>query len=153
MDVNNINAVVNAMINILPQIGFQSVEKTAIKATGPSVQNPGLAINVGVIGQLKGSIVILMDLNSAKMFASKMMMGMPVAALDEMAQSAIGEMSNMVCASACTNLSQLGVTGLDISPPTLIIAECGTIKVSAPALILISFVADGIPFQLGIGLN
>ncbi|MEI7473954.1 MAG: chemotaxis protein CheX [bacterium] len=153
MDVNNINAVVDAMLSVIPQLGFESITKTGVKASGSFIQNPGVVINIGVIGQLKGSIVFLMDVDSAKKFASKMMMGMEVNEFDEISQSALAEMSNIVCANACTNLSQIGVNGLDISPPTLIFGKNGTIKVSAPMIILLQFTVDDINMQLGVGLT
>ena len=43
-----------------------------------------------------------------------MMMGMPVTELDEMSQSALSELSNMLTASAATSFSNLGIT-IDIN--------------------------------------
>ncbi|MBP2651076.1 MAG: putative inhibitor of methylation, CheC [Firmicutes bacterium] len=152
MDVNSINPILDAFVNILPQLGFKTIEKKAVKVAESSLRSSGLIVNIGVMGPLKGAILIGMDTDSAKKFASKMMMGMEVAELDSLAQSAISEMGNMVCANACTNFSQSGMGGLDISPPTLLIGKDATIKLSVPKVIGVTFVVDGITIDVYVGL-
>jgi chemotaxis protein CheX len=153
MDVNAINPILQAFTTILPQIGFQTVEKKGIALEGPVLGNPGMLINIGVLGPLKGTLLIGMDLDSAKKFASKMMMGIPVAELDMLAQSAISEMGNMVCANACSNFAAAGITGLDITPPTLLIGAGGQVRISVPKAIVVHFEADGIRVDVYVGLN
>ncbi len=82
-------------------------------------------MNVAVVGSIKGVLLIGMSFEGAKKFASKMMMGMEVRELDSLAQSAISEMANMVCANACTQFSKADIGGLDISPPTLMMGTGG----------------------------
>ena len=139
MDVKSINPILQAFTNILPQIGFAKVERKGIALEGAVLKNPGLLINIGVLGPLKGTILLGMDIEAAKQFASKMMMGMPVTELDMLAQSAISEMGNMVCANACTNFAQAGIEGLDISPPTLLIGHDGMVRLSVPKVIVVQF--------------
>lgn len=152
VDVNMINPVLEAFSGILPQIGFQTVEKKGIALTGSSLNYSGVLINIGVFGPLQGTIIIGMDANSAKQFASKMMMGMEVAEFDSLAQSAISEMGNMVCANACTNFTKVGINGLDISPPTLIMGENGQVGLPVPQVIVVKLAVDGIPVNIFIGL-
>ncbi|NPV91983.1 MAG: chemotaxis protein CheX [Firmicutes bacterium] len=152
MDVNSINPILSSFVSILPQIGFQTVEKREVKLIEPMLENIGLLINISMVGPLRGSIVIGMEVEAAKQFASKMMMGMPVLELDELAQSAISEMGNMVCATACTNYNLAGIDGLDISPPTLLIGEGGQVKLAVPKVILVRFEVDGIMVNVYIGL-
>jgi len=152
MDVNNINPVITAFTSILPQIGFQTVERIGLSAAAATLQNKGVIINIGVVGTLKGTIVIDMDIENAKKFASKMMMGMPVPVFDNLPQSALCEMSNMVCANACTNFAQIGIKGLNISPPSMIVGKDSFLKFSAPAIVIINFLADGIAVNLCLGL-
>lgn len=152
MDVTTINPILEAFTAILPMIGFQSVERKSLRVNDSVLINPGLMINIGVIGPLKGAIVIAMDITSAKRFSSKMMMGMDVAELDALAQSAISEMGNMVCANACTNFANAGISGLDISPPTLLVGTNAQVRLSVPKAIVVSFMADDIPVDVCIGL-
>ena len=152
MDVNSINPILNAFAEILPQIGFQDIAKNGISLEGSTLENPGILINIGVMGPLKGAILIGMSIDDAHQFASKMMMGMPVAELDELAQSALAEMGNMVCANACSLFSQTGVVGLDISPPSLLVGKGGQVRLSVPKMIVVNFSADGIAVDVYVGL-
>mgnify|MGYP000997162531 CR=1 FL=1 len=152
MDVNSINPVLAAFASILPQIGFQTVEKKGVSLGGSKLVSKGLIVNIGVMGPLKGSILIGMDLESAKKFASKMMMGMPVEELDSLAQSAISEMSNMVCANACTNFAATGLADLDISPPTLLLGKNAKVNLSAPKAIAVAFLVDDLTIDVYVGL-
>ena len=152
MDVNSINPILNAFAEILPQIGFQDIAKNGISLEGSTLENPGILINIGVMGPLKGAILIGMSIDNAHQFASKMMMGMPVAELDELAQSALAEMGNMVCANACSLFSQTGVVGLDISPPSLLVGKGGQVRLSVPKMIVVNFSADGIAVDVYVGL-
>lgn len=51
-----------------------------------------------------------------------MMMGLPVEELNEMAQSALSELSNMLTANASINFSNIGVN-VNISTPTLMYGQ------------------------------
>ena len=152
MDVKHINPVLDAFTTVLSQLGFQKVERLGLSKTKSLIINKGVISNIGVIGKLKGSIVIGMDTDSAKKFASIMMMGMEVSEFDELATSAIAEMSNMVCANACTNFTEIGIDGLNISPPSIIVGKGATIKLAAPILLVVKYNVDNLDVDLSIGL-
>ena len=152
MDVNLINPILVAFADILPQIGFQKVEKKSISLVGSTFTYDGVLINLAVVGSIKGVIMIGMDLDSAKRFASAMMMGMEVTDFDSLAQSAVSEMGNMVCANACTQFSKVGIDGMDISPPTLMISQGGQATLPVPQTIVIHFLVDSIHIKVYVGL-
>lgn len=152
MDVNMINPILNAFGEIIPQIGFQTIQKKNLSLVGSTFNYDGVLINLSVIGPIKGVIMIGMDIDSAKRFASKMMMGMEVPEFDKLAQSAVSEMGNMVCANACTQYSKVGVTGLDISPPVLMIGQGGQATLPTPQTIVIHFLVDDIEIKVYLGL-
>jgi len=142
MDVNAINPILSAFASIIPQIGFSQIKRKGIKMTGPNLENTGVLVNINVVGPLKGSILLGMNLEGAKKFASKMMMGMEVTEMNTMSMSAISEMSNMVCANACILYNEVGIHGLDISPPTMLLGEGGQVLLSTPKVIVVSFLVD-----------
>jgi len=153
MDVSLINPILSAFYEIIPQIGFQKIEKKNLSLVGPTFDYSGVLINLAVVGSVKGAILIGMDMDSAKQFASKMMMGMEVAEFDALAQSAVSEMGNMVCANACTQFAKVKIEGLDISPPTLMIAQGGQATLPMPQTIIIHFlVDDAIDVNVYVGL-
>ena len=152
MDVKMISPIAGAFTAILPQIGFASVEETGVAIAPVPLTNKGVLINISVVGPMKGAIVIGMELAAARQFASRMMMGMEVAEFDAMAQSALSEMANMVCANACTNLANAGMEGFDISPPTLLIGQGSTVMLAAPQITVVGFSVDGIAMEVFVGL-
>lgn len=77
-----------------------------------------VVIMVGVTGELKGHAMLSMNEGLAKGIASKMMMGMPVETLDDMAKSALSELTNMVMGTTATKLEGKGLS-IDITPPSL----------------------------------
>ena len=153
MDVNLINPILDAVTGTLPQLGFQSIEKKKVSLSGSVLSWQGIIVNIGMLGSVKGSIAIGMEKDGACRFASVMMMGMDVCVLDELAQSAISEMANMVCANACTRFSQIGMPGVDISPPVLLVGEGGKLTLPVPKIISVEILVDGIPFLIHIGLH
>lgn len=122
MDVKNLAPFVEAVASVLPQLGFQSISRSGLKMTKGRVQSSGVLVNIGLIGMLSGNVIYNISTESAKNIASKMMMGMPVTEFDGMAQSAIGELGNLLAANAAISLESIGVQ-IDISPPTLIVGE------------------------------
>ena len=152
MDVTLINPFLDAIAEIFPQIGFQALEKKSVSLKQAVVTNPGVTIDIGVTGPYQGTVLIRMGTEEAKKFASTMMMGMQVTELNSIAQSAISEMGNMVCANACTRFSKAGISGLNISPPVLLIGEGSQVSMSIPKAVDIEFSVDGIPVDVCVGL-
>ncbi len=116
LDVNNINPFLQSTISI-----FESVTQMKLTVGKPSFADfsfhkPTYTITVGVVGQMKGQAVLTMELDHAKDIASKMMFGMPIAELDEMACSALNELSNMIMGNTATIFSTQGKI-IDITPP------------------------------------
>ena len=93
-----------------------SIGKPYVKKT--EFEDETVAIMIGITGEMRGQVMIAMKITKACEIASKMMMGMPVPELDEMAMSSISELGNMIMGNAATILSTKGI-GIDITPPTL----------------------------------
>ena len=108
MDAKLVNPFIDAFTSVLPMMSFPTPSRKGMGLKSIVVDSLGVTIMVGFTRQLRGNVVYNMSEETAKHIASTMMMGMPVAALDEMAQSAICEMSNMLTATAATNLTALG---------------------------------------------
>ena len=118
MDVKYINPFIDSFYNILPQIGFSNVTREEVTVKN-SVESLGILINLGIVGDIKGNIVYNIQGENGKKIASKMMMGLPVEELNEMAQSALSELSNMLTANASINFSNIGVNAVSYTHLTL----------------------------------
>ena len=129
MDAKLVNPFVSAVEAVLPQMGFQPPTRTSLNVRQKNVEGLGVSVIVGFTKQLRGNVVYNMSEDTAKFIASQMMMGMPINEFDAMAQSAISEMSNMLTATAATNLSGLSLE-VDISTPSLSIGQGFQLKIS-----------------------
>ncbi|HAF31944.1 MAG: chemotaxis protein CheX [Anaerovibrio sp.] len=129
MDVKLVNPFIDAFTTVLPQMGFPTPQRTGMTVNNQNAVSQGVAVIVGFTKEIRGNVVYNMSEDTAKFIASTMMMGMPVESFDEMAQSAISEMSNMLTANAATNLTALGLE-VDISTPSLTVGSDFQIKIS-----------------------
>lgn len=116
LDVNNINPFLKATISVFENVTQLKLTVGRPALTDFSFKKPTYTITVGVVGQMKGQAVLAMELEHAKEIASKMMYGMPVTELDEMACSALNELSNMIMGNTATMFSTQGKL-IDITPP------------------------------------
>ena len=146
-----INPFIEALMNIMPQLGFQNVSKGKISVGDQFMNSKGVTILVGLTDELRGNVAYNMSTETAKAIASKMMMGMPVAEMDEMAQSAISELTNMVTGNAATNFEKYGLK-VDISPPTLVVGSEFKAKVSNSKFVVVEMIVDSLLLELNIGV-
>jgi chemotaxis protein CheX len=149
MDVTHINPFIQSFDAILPQLGFGSTRRGTLSVREHQITFTGVVIVVGIVGSFKGNAVYCLEYDAAKKIASNMMMGMPVDELDEMAKSALSELSNMLTATAATNFSENGVS-IDISTPTVLSGENITVKMSSAQVLSIPLFADDIPVEINI---
>ena len=150
MDVNNINPIVDAFTNVMPQLGLSDIKKKGVSEKGRFIESPGVIIIIGLIGDIKGNIIYTMNEEDAKKIASAMMMGMPVDEFNELAQSAISELVNMLTANASTKFSNNNVN-VDISTPTLIHGKF-TANSSSDKVVCISMEINGAVIDVNISL-
>ena len=151
INVEYINPFLMAATNIIKdicQIDMQ-VGKPYVKQT--AFADDSVIIMIGITGEMRGSVIIALTYNKALEIASKMMMGMPVTELDEMATSAISELGNMIMGNAATILSTKGV-GIDITPPTLCRGNL-TINQSYTKNICIPLSGDDITIELDVAVK
>ena len=151
INVEYINPFLMAATNIIKdicQIDMQ-VGKPYVKQT--AFADDSVIIMIGITGEMRGSVIIALTYNKALEIASKMMMGMPVTELDEMATSTISELGNLIMGNAATILSTKGV-GIDITPPTLCRGNL-TITQSYTKNICIPLSGDDITIELDVAVK
>lgn len=127
IDVKHINPFLQASINVI-----ESVANMKLTVGKPMIHNFEFTkltytIQVGITGAMRGQVVLAMEDEKARLIASKMMYGMPVDTLDEMACSALNELSNMILGNTATVFSTQGIL-IDITPPMAVLGENVKIK-------------------------
>ena len=151
MDVNHINPFLESFNNIMPQLGMTEINRQGVSLKGRFIESPGVVVVIGLMGDIKGNIIYGLSIPDAMKMASIMMMGMPVEKLDELAQSAISELVNMITANVATNYSRDNIS-VDISTPTLVQGEF-TANASTDKVICIEMDVNGISLQVNISLS
>ena len=152
MDVKLVNPFIDAFTTVLPQMGFPTPQRTGMTVNNQNAVSKGVAVIVGFTKEIRGNVVYNMSEDTAKFIASTMMMGMPVESFDEMAQSAISEMSNMLTANAATNLTALGLE-VDISTPSLTVGSDFQIKISNEQYLCVVMDVSGHQVEIDIAVQ
>lgn len=116
IDVKHINPFLSSSISVVETVTQIKMTVGKPEKTDFKFGQPVYAIQVGVVGEMKGQVILAMSEDNAKMIASKMMFGMPVNELDEMSCSALNELSNMIMGNTATIFSTQGIL-IDITTP------------------------------------
>ncbi len=151
MDVKYINPFLEAFTVVMPMLGLTDIKKNGISLKGRNIESNGVMIIVGIIGDIKGNVIYSTSIENAKKIASTMMMGMPVDELNELAQSAISELTNMLTANAATNYSTMNVN-INISTPTLMYGEFSA-NSSADKVLCVEMLINGMSFEVNVALE
>lgn len=77
-----------------------------------------LVIIIGVTGEMRGQVMLAFSNPVACDIAGKMMMMPPLPVMDEIGNSAICELGNMIMGNTATLFAAKGI-GIDITPPTM----------------------------------
>ena len=152
MDARFINPVIDAFREILPQLGFADIQRGKLSMGSNSVESLGVTVIIGMTKDLRGSVAYNMSEATAMTIASTMMGGMPVAQFDELPQSAISELVNMVTANSAIRFEQLGMQ-VDMSPPSLVVGNDFRARLLQEKFLVIEMLADGNLIQLNLGLE
>lgn len=126
-------SVIEQVIQISPSIGSLGVKEMI----------PGqdhIWIQIGMSGHFTGMVVFGLHEKVALRIVSAMMGGFVLTEMDEMGQSAISELSNMISGNASTILSSQGFV-VDITPPQIKVASMET---SPGKALCIPLMMDGI---------
>jgi chemotaxis protein CheX len=151
MDVNYINPILSSFANVLPQLGLANIEKKSISLKNKFIKSPGVVIIIGIVGEIRGNIIYGLNLEDAKKIASTMMMGMPVNEFDELAQSAISELTNMLTANVATNFSKDNIN-INISTPTLMHGDFN-VNATYDKVVCVEMDINGIIMQVNISIQ
>lgn len=131
MNVEYINPFVQGAQNTINAICGEKPSLGAVKVKQPPYSSDPIAITIEFFGSISGYGIYSMHESLACNIVSKMMMGAPVVALDDMAKSAISELGNMVSGNVATIIASRGAT-IDIKPPAL---NVGTVPNIASAIL------------------
>ena len=121
MRIEYINPFVEASFDILNEVLQTTVKRGQLylKRLGESMK--GVAVVIGVIGNIKGRIVFDMTEDTALKITSKLN-GEEFNSFNAMARSTIGEIANMITGRSVTKLEKERLA-FNFTPPTIITGE------------------------------
>lgn len=111
-------AFLSSFQNVISMFGISNIVLTDEKELDSHLNVSGVVCIIGIVGDVQGNVIFSMNEDCGKMLASYMMGGMEIAEFDEMTQSAVSELGNMLAANATMTLAEADVRA-DISTPTL----------------------------------
>ena len=152
MDARFINPVIDAFREILPQLGLTDIQKGKLSVGTNAVESLGVTVIIGLTKEIRGNVAYNMSEQTAMSIASTMMGGMPINQFDDLPQSAISELVNMVTANAAIRFEQMGIK-VDISPPSLIVGVDFRTRLLHEKFLVIEMLADGHLIQLNLGIE
>lgn len=115
MKADHVNPFIISICKIMKDMCMLDLQIGQASMVSPSYDGDSSIIKLGLVGNLKGEVVLNFSHEAALGLVSKMMM-MPVETIDAIGQSAISEMGNMVAGNAATVFANNGVV-IDITPP------------------------------------
>lgn len=133
LNVKHINPFLQASLVIFENMAQMKMSVGKPELADLSFAERTFILQVGVTGEMKGQFLITMTVERAKNIASRMMYGMEVLELDEMARSALGELSNMIMGNAATLFSTQNIL-IDITPPLSLIGNKLVLQANVQAL-------------------
>jgi chemotaxis protein CheX len=124
MNVAYVNPFVQGAQNVITTMCQETPSLGQVYVKSAPYTTSAVTVAVSIHGDFVGEVVYNMEEATGCYIASKMMMGMPVPALDFMSQSALSELANMISGNVATLFSGKGII-VDITPPTFRIGATG----------------------------
>lgn len=119
------------------------IEKDSVSMRASAMTTQEINVLIVIEGDIHGQVVYGLSEKTAKKIAVKMT-GQPIITLNELAQSAISELGNMITGQATTKLSDT-YSSLALTPPTLVFDRdvlISTIEVNRLYIVLSSEMGD-----------
>ncbi len=121
MNIEFLNPFIAAANEVLQREVHAEASKGEIHLQRSAYTTTEVTTMLSIVGEVQGMVLFGMPISMALALVSEMM-GQPFAEFDDLAQSGIGELGNVITGRASTMLSANGYTA-NLSPPTLIIGK------------------------------
>lgn len=118
MKIEYINPFVEAAFSVMQQVLKEQPTRGELAVRQSTFTTQQCSIIVGVTGGVTGVALYGMSLATAEQVASRML-DQPVKTFNQLASSAVAELTNMITGNAMSLLAESGYI-CDISPPTVI---------------------------------
>lgn len=121
MRVEYINPFVESAYNVLTEVLQAEVQRGELYLKSAAMPMLGVAMIVGLAGDVEGRVLFDMEMDTGLAVASAMLTNMdmePVDELNDMARATLTELANMITGQSVTKLHNLGFK-FDLTPPAI----------------------------------
>ncbi|MGE5474261.1 MAG: chemotaxis protein CheX [Ignavibacteriales bacterium] len=122
MNVEYINPFIEASQLVLKTVAGIDITLGKIFIKNSPYNSDSVVIIIGITGKIRGQVIFTLNKRVALKICSNMMGGMEIAEFDEIAKSAVSEMTNMILGNTATILFNRGIQ-IDITPPSLLMGD------------------------------
>jgi len=151
MRVQLVNCYVRAAADVIAQETGSPVKRGGVHLERDSYTSEEITAMVGVNGAMGGSFYLSMPEQTALNIVSAMM-GQTADTFDELAQSGIAELANVVAGAASMGLSELGYT-TNITPPLLLLGAGARISNLEIQRLVVPLVTNHGPIHVHVALR
>ncbi len=153
MNIEYINPFIEASKVVLKQTAGIDVKLGKVYLQESPFRSNSIIIIVGLTGKIRGQAMFSMTMDVGLFIALCMMGGAPVQELDEMAKSALSELTNMILGNTATILYNKGLT-IDITPPTCLFGDNLQISNNKLRIVCIPLIMeDGRTFEIDVAFE
>ena len=130
-----IQVFIGAAREVLAQEMGEPIEAGRPKLQGGAYEAGDVTVVIGLGGDIQGAVIVSMATRTALDYVSRVM-GDSLDELDELAQSGIGELANVIAGRAGVKLQEKG-HDVVIAPPTIIVGRGSRLStLAAPRLLI-----------------
>jgi chemotaxis protein CheX len=140
-----LNGTIQSVSTVIP---IHMTREQPTMANGPITQSE-VGVLLGIAGSAPGQLIVHGTRQVFSAIATTMF-GMELG--DDMLESFIGELGNMIGGNMCTNVASAGIR-IEITPPTVLIGETKLTGFSKPALIIPLILANVGKLEIALILN
>lgn len=116
-----LNPFLEAIHEVLSKEVQTDIERGELSLAANSYTTADVTSLISMIGQVEGNVLFSLDYQTAKQVVGRML-GEPVQEFNELAQSGISELGNVIVGQASVRLARAGYQ-TNISPPALILGD------------------------------
>lgn len=120
MKAEHLNSFIQGAQNVISSICSENAGLGKLFTKQPPYKSEDISVIIGILGELQGDVIFTMNKNMAMFFASKLMKDMDNSMVEQMWESAISEVTNMISGKVSSVFFGNGTT-IDITPPTLLL--------------------------------
>ncbi len=149
MKAEHVNPFIISVCKIMKDMCMLDLKIGKPNMTKGSYPSDASIIKLGLVGSLTGQVVLNISQQAALDIVSKMVM-MPVQTIDEMGQSAISELGNMIAGNAATVFANNNIL-IDITTPSYCLGK--EYKPDVPEMFSVPFSSDSGELSVDVFIN